>query len=132
MPYRRIVVGTDGSARAEQAVREAAQLATTAHARLIVVAAHGADDGGEGQARADAAAELARTVGAGDVHALSEEGVAEEVLLGVVESHGADLLVVGSKGMTDASRFLIGAVANTISHHAACDVLIVHTSPAGE
>jgi nucleotide-binding universal stress UspA family protein len=131
MPYRRIVVGTDGSARAEQAVREAARLATVAHARLIVVAAHGAEDGHEAEARAGAGAELARTIGVGDVHALSEEGVAEEVLLGAVESHGADLLVVGSKGMTDASRFLLGAVANTISHHATCDVLVVHTSDPG-
>lgn len=129
MPYRRIVVGTDGSARAEQAVREAARLAATAHARLIVVAAHGADDDGEGEARAQAGAAVARAEGAADVHALSEEGIAEEVLVGTVEAHGADLLVVGSKGMTDASRFLLGAVANTISHHAACDVLIVHTDP---
>src|SRR5690349_4399956 len=112
MPYRRIVVGTDGSARAEHAVRDAARLAAIAHARLIVVTAHvGDDDAAAADERARVAADVAREVGAGDVHVLSEPGIAEEVLLGAVEAHGADLLVIGSKGMTDASRFLIGSVA---------------------
>lgn len=127
MAYRRIVVGTDGSERAGQAVREAATLAATVRARLLVVTAHAPD---EDAARIIADAEsVARGAGAADVHVLTEEGEAAEVLLRVVEEHGADLVVLGSKGMTDASRFLLGAVANTVSHHAPCDVLIVHTSP---
>ena len=39
-----------------------------------------------------------------------------------------DVIVVGSKGLTGASRFLLGSVASSVSHHAPCDVFIVHTT----
>ena len=35
-------------------------------------------------------------------------------------SSGADLIVVGNKGMTGAKRFLLGSVPNKVSHHAPC------------
>lgn len=132
MAYRRIVVGSDGSGRAGQAVREAAHLAAKVRARLIVVTAFGLDrhtdrDGGE--ATAAEAIAVAPAQGASDVHVLTDEGPPPEVLLRAVETHGADLVVIGSKGMTDPSRFRLGAVANTISHDAPCDVLIIHTAP---
>ena len=38
----------------------------------------------------------------------------------------ADLLVLGARGVTKPQRALLGATANRVSHHAACDVLIVH------
>ena len=41
---------------------------------------------------------------------------------------GADLIVVGNKGMTGAKRFLLGSVPNKISHHAPSGVYIVRTS----
>jgi nucleotide-binding universal stress UspA family protein len=44
----------------------------------------------------------------------------------VAESEGADLIVVGSRGMSGAGR-LLGSVPNTVSHRAHCDVLIVAT-----
>jgi len=40
----------------------------------------------------------------------------------------ADLVIVGSKGLTGLRRFLMGSVANTVSHHAPCSVLIVRSS----
>ncbi|MBV8979461.1 MAG: universal stress protein, partial [Acidimicrobiia bacterium] len=40
MPYRNVVVGTDGSETAEYAVRHAAQLAKANGARLTVVTAY--------------------------------------------------------------------------------------------
>jgi nucleotide-binding universal stress UspA family protein len=46
----------------------------------------------------------------------------------VAEEVGADLLVVGNKGMTGAKRFLLGSVPNKISHHAPCSVYIVRTT----
>jgi nucleotide-binding universal stress UspA family protein len=46
----------------------------------------------------------------------------------VAETEGADLIVVGNKGMTGARRFLLGNVPNKVSHHAPCSVLIVRTS----
>lgn len=40
----------------------------------------------------------------------------------------ADLVIVGSKGMTGMRRFLMGSVAHTVSHHAPCSVLVVRSS----
>ena len=48
--------------------------------------------------------------------------------MAVAVEEGADLIVVGSKGMQGARRVL-GSVPNKISHHAPCDVLIVNTTP---
>lgn len=36
-------------------------------------------------------------------------------------------VVVGSKGMAGAARFLLGSVPNTVSHHITTDLLIVGT-----
>lgn len=135
MAYTSFVVGTDGSATAEQAVRVAAELSLTHGADLVVVAAHTEDQapGPAGRvATAREAAERARALtqelGATAVVARTEEGPAAEVLLAAATATGADLIVVGSRGMTGAARLTIGAVAGTISHHAPCDVLIVHTA----
>src|SRR5258708_5498195 len=49
-------------------------------------------------------------------------------ILDVAEEKGADLIVVGNKGMTGARRFLLGSVPNKVSHHAPCNVMIVRTT----
>ena len=148
MTYRQVVVGTDGSASAEDAVRTAAGMAAAFGARLTVVTAfeHHPDAEADLQARAPeeirwaltdrTQAEekaqhgraVAREAGADDVVIATDEGPPADVLLAVAADSGADLLVVGSKGMTGASRFVLGSVANTVSHHAPCDVLVVHTT----
>jgi nucleotide-binding universal stress UspA family protein len=57
-----------------------------------------------------------------------EEGDPADVLIGTAERDGIDLVIVGNKGMTGAKRFLLGSVPHKVSHHAPCDVLIVHTT----
>jgi nucleotide-binding universal stress UspA family protein len=52
---------------------------------------------------------------------------AQEILK-VARLQKADLVIVGSKGLTGLRRFLMGSVANTVSHHAPCSVLIVRSS----
>ncbi len=54
-------------------------------------------------------------------------GSAAQALCDLAESVGADLLVVGNRGMKGGRRFL-GSVPNTISHHAPCSVLIYETT----
>ena len=41
--------------------------------------------------------------------------------------HRPDLLVVGNRGMSNTTRFVLGGVPNKISHRAPCDLLIVST-----
>ncbi|HZQ83258.1 MAG TPA: universal stress protein, partial [Acidimicrobiales bacterium] len=50
------------------------------------------------------------------------------VLVDETERGGYDLLVVGNKGMTGASRFFLGSVPNKVSHHAPTALLIVRTT----
>ena len=38
----------------------------------------------------------------------------------------ADLLIVGSRGLSGISELLIGSVSNHVLHHAPCSVLVVH------
>jgi universal stress protein A len=46
-------------------------------------------------------------------------------ILKFVEENGVDLLVVGSYGLSGMGLVLFGSVANRLSHHAACSVMIV-------
>lgn len=148
MAYRSIVVGTDGSPTATGAVRHAAALAAAVGAQLTVVSAFSRDGQSVGAAEREAvpaelrwmvteaaaadevvghAKEIAREAGVAKVVGVAEEGEPAEVVLRVAAASG-DCVVVGSVGMTGAKRFVLGSVPNRISHHAPCDVIIVHTT----
>ena len=145
MAYKNIVVGSDGSATAEKAVREAAELASTSSARLIIVTAFEAGNdlphdelpadvrwkvngANEAEARAQAGRKIAHDAGATDVVIQAVAGEAAERMLDAVDDFGADLIVVGSVGLTGAARFVLGSVASSVAHHAPCDVLVVQTA----
>jgi nucleotide-binding universal stress UspA family protein len=51
---------------------------------------------------------------------------AQEILK-TARQQRADLVIVGSKGLTGLRRFLMGSVAHTVSHHAPCSVLVVRS-----
>ena len=74
-----------------------------------------------------ATAETARAAGV-EPRTHAREGDPADAILDVAEELGADLIVVGNRGMTGAKRFLLGSVPNKISHHAPCSVMIVRTS----
>ena len=124
-PIRTIVVGVDGSETAATALAAALELAAVPGAALHVVSAYGAL-----QEPAGADSLLVRATGAARAAGVAavthrRSGDAAEALLAVAGQEGADLLVVGSNGMTGASRILPGNVADRISHAAPCHVLIV-------
>ncbi len=146
--FTRIVVGTDGSETAAEAVRQAVDLAKLAGAQLSIVSAFEPISKrrleGEQQDAPpdvqyeigpredvnlilDAAAAAAKKEGL-DVQTHPVEGGPSEAILGVAEETNADLIVVGNKGMTGARRFLLGSVPNNVSHHAPCSVIIVRTT----
>ena len=57
---------------------------------------------------------------------------AEEILKATKRTR-ADLVVVGSKGLTGLRRFLLGSVAHKVARHASCSVLVVRQSgPEGK
>lgn len=143
-----IVVGTDGSETAREAVRQAIELAGRHGARLEIVGAYepvpasrlraapqpAADDEQwlvirreEVDATLREAAANARAAGVTAV-VYACQGDPADAILDVAEEQGAGLIVVGNKGLTGARRFLLGSVPNRVSHHAPCSVLIIRTS----
>jgi nucleotide-binding universal stress UspA family protein len=124
--YRKILVGSDGSPTAHKAVDRAAALAEATGAELTVLTVGTADRAG-----AVVEAEAKRISEANPNVALrtkTESGDPSHVILDEAEAGGYDLLVVGNKGMTGASRFFLGSVPNKVSHHAPCALLIVRTT----
>jgi nucleotide-binding universal stress UspA family protein len=144
--YEKVVVGTDGSPTADRAVQAAADLARSWGSELHVVtavraprpgmaSASGAPliDSGAGQVLVE---EAAQQVGERAVEVFGSDlklvevhaavGNADDVILNTAAEVGADLIVVGSKGMRGARRYL-GSVPNSVAHGAHCAVLVVKT-----
>ena len=117
-----IVIGTDGSATATRALERGLALAAAAKASVTVLAA---GLGRRSDAVLDDAARRADDAGVTFETVAASGEPADE--LAAAGEH-ADLVVVGSKGMTGAARFLLGSVPNKISHHVAADLLIVRTT----
>ena len=146
--FERIVVGTDGSDTAAEAVRQAIGLAKATGASLEIVSAYAPvaqerlrEESGEipgdiayavgpredVNVVLEAAAGPAKEAGV-EVNTHPREGDPADAIIDVAEETKADMIVVGNKGMTGARRFLLGSVPNKISHHAPCGVYIVRTT----
>ncbi len=146
--FNSIVVGTDGSDTATQAVRQAADLARSVGGTLEIVSAYepvpaqrlreerrempedlqwAVNPREDVDATLEAAAETAREAGV-RANVYPRQGDPADAILDVAEEQGADLIIVGNKGMTGAKRFLLGSVPNKVSHHAPCSVLIIRTT----
>lgn len=54
------------------------------------------------------------------------EGDAAEQLVRAASDVGADLIVIGSRGQTGITRFVLGSVARAVLLHAPCSVLVTH------
>ena len=146
--FRSIVVGTDGSETAGEAVRQATDLASKVGAQIHLVSAYEpVSEGRLREERKEVPADLewmvnpredvestlkeaAEQIGeAGvQVETYSRQGDPADAILDVAEEQKADLIVVGNKGMTGAKRFLLGSVPNKVSHHAPCSVMIIRTT----
>jgi nucleotide-binding universal stress UspA family protein len=151
MTYRTVMVGSDGSTTAEMAVKSAAEIAASHHARLVIVAAYtptrdeatrqsavpddvrwAVTDVNQAEDRVRHGRAIAAEAGVVDTVTHAVAGSPVDVLLDAALAFRADLLVVGSVGLTRSTRVLIGSVASSVAHHAPCDVMIVRTEEASE
>ncbi len=145
--YKAIVVGTDGSDRAARAVHEALTVAEMSGATLhvvhvvrpvsssmmgaehvdpVAIATAVSDMRDEGDhICARVAADAKRAGIAAEIH--NVEGDPADVLITVAEAVGADLVVVGNRGLSGVKRFVLGSVPNKVAHHCPCSLLIVNT-----
>ena len=128
--YKRIVVGVAKTESAKRAVEVATDLAKRYQADLHLVMAFERSSSAPGRdARDDAETHLSLlgTTSAVPVHTHAMPGDPADTVLRVAGEIGADLIVVGNKGMQGARRIL-GSVPNSIAHGASCSVLIADTT----
>jgi nucleotide-binding universal stress UspA family protein len=141
--YSNIVVGTDGSATAKQALQHAIDLAAVNHGTIHIVSAYRSSGGAvkvgteaehwyvdtrtKIDTILDSAAALARSKGlVVETHAVERDP--GDAIVAIAGEVGADAVVVGNKGMRGAKRFLLGSVPNKVAHQAPCTVVVVKTT----
>jgi nucleotide-binding universal stress UspA family protein len=135
-----VAVGTDGTPTAGRAVAEAAEIARRFDAKLVLLSAFERSSGPppgddvELQWATNSAARIGSLLerlegefrGQGlDCETRADEGDPADVLVRLADECGADLLVIGSKGM---ERRVLGSVPNGVTHKAGCSVLVVKTT----
>ncbi|MGH6820644.1 MAG: universal stress protein, partial [Methylocella sp.] len=140
---RRVMVGTDRSETAGQAVQWAAGFAERYGAELFIVQVIRPQNPASTEF---GAAETTRAAAAVDELALQARQLAGErghaavvidedpamAIVRATEQEAIDVLVVGNSGMAGRKQFLLGNVPNRISHTARCTVIIVNTLASGE
>ena len=136
-----VAVGTDGSATAAEAVKEAAEIARRFEAKLVLLSAF-QDSGGSSPPEGDVELQWGRNSAARvrtilerteadlgregvECETRADEGNPADVIVRLAAECGADLLVIGNKGM---KRRVLGSVPNTVTHKADCSVLVVKTT----
>jgi nucleotide-binding universal stress UspA family protein len=139
--FSTLAVGTDGSETAAEAVKAAAEIAKRFDAKLVLVSAFResgespSDPGGdETQWAFNPVARLREILARQeeelraegiDCSTLLAEGNPADVLVQLAEECGADLLVIGNRGIR---RRVLGSVPNSVTHRAPCAVLVVKTT----
>jgi len=141
--FSNIVVGTDGSETAAVAVTLAVDLARKHGAKLHLVTAFRSPGavGGGGVSAGDPSpgqglyklaaekmlAEASESIEGLEVATHAGSGSPATVIVDYADKIGADIIVVGSKGM-QGTRRILGSVPNTVAHNAACHVLVAKTA----
>jgi nucleotide-binding universal stress UspA family protein len=136
-----IVVGTDGSEHAERALDKGVAIALRDGAALHIVtafpdpaiirekitsgaSAHSVNLSEVADSVLSRAAARAQERGiTAETHARETDPA--EAILEVAAAQDADLIVVGSRGLSGIQRFLLGSVSSKVTEHASCSVMVV-------
>ncbi len=135
--FSRILAGTDGSERAEEAVRQAARLAAVLGVPLDVVfvmdSRHPHDEG-DVEPVADEALTRATASAAhegADATTRVLAGDPAELLLAEAKEQGAELICLGPDAGMLGGAIRVGRVAAHVLRHAACSVMLARGTPEG-
>jgi nucleotide-binding universal stress UspA family protein len=133
-----VAVGTDGSETASEAVKQAAEFARRFDAKLVLLSAFkdeppatGADEAQWAYSPGAQLREiLTRTEAEMNEQGIEcttqvDEGDPADVLVRLADECGADVLVIGNKGM---HRRVLGSVPKSVAHNADCSVFVVKTT----
>ena len=150
MNMQLILCAIDGSPSAQKALEFAADLAREKAGKLLVMHvqhAHGSGlvtPGlaelervenirvteadvlrGAAQRVVEQGAAFARERGVPSVEALVGEGDPAARIIEVARDRGADVIVIGSRGLGDLQGLLLGSVSHKVAHQAPCSCIIV-------
>ena len=137
--FRLILNATDGSQVSEKATRQAAYLAKTTGAELVIL--HVVETSfawytgafyqqmidelrGCGENVLERAAAIAEEAGM-KARTQSVDGHSGTAIVRVAEREGADLIVLGALGRSMVEEALVGSVSHYVVRHAHCPVLVV-------
>ena len=131
-----VLLATDLTPASDAATRQAIDMAASLRARLLVV--NVIDQGGPVSPLATVRVDQQRAIREGPllqiVDRARSRGVDAAFLLwtgepgqGIVaaaEAEGADMVIVGTRGLDRAGRFLLGSVSDYVVYHSVCPVMV--------
>jgi nucleotide-binding universal stress UspA family protein len=138
-----VLLATDLTGASDVATRQAMDLATSIGARLLVVNVIDIGDRGAGSVAPYAPSpriDQQRALREGRLQHIVDQarmlhleaayllwtGEPGDAIVAAAQAEGADLIVVGTRGLDDAGRFLLGSVSDYVVHHSSCPVLVAH------
>ncbi len=131
-PVHRVLVATDRSEGGDRAARWAAGMARRHEAELIVARIVAPGSGATAAFLEDLSA-FAHEIGGGTAMSRVVEGEdPAAAIVTLAEDAGADVVVVGNSGMRGRREFLLGNVANRVTHAARCTTVVVQSSTLAE
>ena len=80
---------------------------------------------GIGNAIVDRAEGIAREHGASSIDRVVTEGDAADIILNCAKDRKADLIVMGTRGLSDLRGLFVGSVSHKVSHLAECTCILV-------
>jgi nucleotide-binding universal stress UspA family protein len=135
--YKHILLAYDGSEHAQKAASKAAEIASANGAHVTIVIAYPSispfflgsklNDSEVIRYWEDKAAEIEpvfkeKTI---SVDRVIQEEDPKKLILDKAAELEVDLIVMGSRGLSNYERLMLGGVSQSISQHAECDVLLV-------
>jgi nucleotide-binding universal stress UspA family protein len=143
MSFQSILVADDMLEASQPALNEAVALAKLLKAKLTIVTAIPMVSPAFGvpvpigdsfaalldsaTKRLEALKEKLLAEGVAEIETVLLEGDPVDGVVSYVQKQHPDLIVVGSRGLSAAGRFLLGSVSDGILHHTHCSVLVVRT-----
>ncbi len=133
--FEKILLAVDGSEPSGRAIPAAADIASAHRGEVLVlhVQEYGLTWGAEVETSSEATDLVDRVVAD-----LKDQGVnvrgevtraplgqTPRAILNVARDEGVDLIVMGTRGLSDWGRLLMGSVAHKVIHLAECPVLVV-------
>ena len=131
--FDKILLAVDGSEHSERATAAAADLATKSAGTVYVLHVHEAGLVAPVETNTEAKDIVGHAMKQLDADGVQVTGDAVSARSGSIaptiieaaRSLGSDLIVMGTRGLSDFSGLLVGSIAHKVIQHADCPVLVV-------